>query len=91
MDSLLLDVHGVDAGVQFLVAELEEAIEGDPQVGRLEQVLHLLAVRVDPGRVDVDVRRQHAVDHLKIAEFKIWREIAQTKPASCHPPRGQKH
>ncbi len=34
----------------------------DLQVGGLEQVLHLPRVWVEPGAVDVDVRRQHPVD-----------------------------
>ena len=34
----------------------------DPQVGRLQQVLHLFRVRIESGTVDVDVGREHAVD-----------------------------
>ena len=59
---LFLDVDRVH--VEGLVAELVEAGEGDPQVGRLEQVLHLLAVGVEAGGVDVDGGRQHSVNHL---------------------------
>ena len=65
-DLLLLDVDGVGAGVELLVAELVEAGEGDPQVGGLEQVLHLLAVRVEIRRVDLHVGRQGPENDLHI-------------------------
>ena len=40
--------------------------EGDSQVGRLEEVLHLLAVRVELRRVDLDVWREDPVDDLPL-------------------------
>ena len=58
---LLPDVDGVRL-LQVLVAQRVELGEGHPEVGRLQQVLHLLAVRVEPGRVELDVGRQHPVD-----------------------------
>ena len=45
--------------VVLLISQGVELGEGHPQVGRLEQVLHLLAVRVEAGRVELDVWRQH--------------------------------
>ena len=59
---LLLDINRVH--VELLVAELVEPCEGEPEVGRLEQVLDLLAVGVEPGGVDVDAGRQDSIDHL---------------------------
>ena len=35
----------------------------DAEIGGLEQILDLLGVRVEPGRVDVDVGREDAVNH----------------------------
>ncbi|MFO0002048.1 MAG: hypothetical protein ACK559_13035, partial [bacterium] len=64
-NSLLLDVDGIGASIQLLIAQLVEAGEGHPQVGGLQQVLHLLAVRVELVRVHVHVRRQDPVDHLR--------------------------
>ena len=55
---LLPDVDRV-ALLQLLVAQGVQLGEGHPQVGGLEQVLHLLAVRVEAGRVELDVWRQH--------------------------------
>ena len=59
---LLLDINRVH--VELLVAELVKPCEGEPEVGRLEQVLDLLAVGVEPGGVDVDAGRQDSIDHL---------------------------
>ena len=59
---LLLNIHRVH--VEGLVSEFVEPGEGDPEVGRLQQVLHLLAVRVEARRVDIDGGRQHSVDNL---------------------------
>ena len=55
---LLPDVDRV-ALLQLLVTQGVQLGEGHPQVGRLEQVLHLLAVRVEAGRVKLDVWGQH--------------------------------
>ena len=41
-----------------------ESFKGDPEVGGLQQVLHLLAVRVEAGGVDVDARGQHTINYL---------------------------
>lgn len=60
---LLLDVYRVH--VQALVPELVQPREGDPEIGRLQQVLDLLTVGVEPGRVDVDAGGQHSVDNLQ--------------------------
>ena len=40
--------------------------EGHPQVGRLEQVLHLLTVRVEARGIELDVWRQNSVDDLSL-------------------------
>ena len=45
--------------LQLLITQGVELGEGHPQVGRLEQVMHLLAVWVEAGRVELDVGRQH--------------------------------
>ena len=55
---LLPDVDRV-ALLQLLIAQGVQLGEGHPQVGGLEQVLHLLAVRVEAGRVELDVGGQH--------------------------------
>ena len=58
---LLPDVDGVRL-LQVLVAQRVELGEGHPEVGGLQQILHLLAVGVEAGRVELDVGRQHPVD-----------------------------
>ena len=62
-DSLLPYIHRVH--VKTLVTKLVEALKGDPEVGGLQQVLHLLAVCVEAGRVDVDAWGQHTINYLK--------------------------
>ena len=52
--------------MKLLVSESVEPGEGDSQVGRLEEVLHLLAVRVELRRVDLDVWREDPVDDLPL-------------------------
>ena len=49
---------------QVVVTESVQSSEGEPQVGRLQKILHFLAVRVKPGRVQLDVGRKHSVDYL---------------------------
>ena len=49
---------------QVVVTESVQSSEGEPQVGRLQKILHFLAVRVKPGRVQLDVGRKHSVDDL---------------------------
>ena len=69
------DYHAADGEIVFLhhlllvikevvVSEGVQSREGQPQVCGLEQVLHLLAVRVKPSSIDVDVRWKHSVDDL---------------------------
>jgi hypothetical protein len=55
-----LDVFPV--GLQVLVSHGVQFGHVNPQVCRLEQVLHLFRVRVESGTVNVDVWRQHPVD-----------------------------
>ena len=52
--------------LELLVSESVEPGEGDSQVGRLEEVLHLLAVRVELRRVDLDVWREDPVDDFPL-------------------------
>ena len=68
---LLSDIDGVHVlkvliSLELLVSESVEPGEGDSQVGRLEEVLHLLAVRVELRRVDLDVWREDPVDDLPL-------------------------
>ena len=46
--------------------------EGDPEVSRFEEVLDLLAVGIEPRRVDVDAGGQHSVDHLQNIYMKKY-------------------
>ena len=61
IDGVVIFLPDVDrvALLQLLVTQGVQLGEGHPQVGRLEQILHLLAVRVEAGRVELDVWGQH--------------------------------
>ena len=52
--------------LKLLVSESVEPGEGDPQVGCLQQVLHLLAVGIEAWRVELDVGREDPVDDLAL-------------------------
>ena len=52
------------AAAKVLVTEGVQLGEGDAEVGHLEKVLHLLAVRVEPGGVGVDGAGKNSVDYL---------------------------
>ena len=52
--------------LELLVSESVEPGEGDSQVGRLEEVMNLLPVRVEARRVDPDVRWEDTVDDLPL-------------------------
>ena len=49
---------------QIVVTEGVKSSECEPEVGRLQKILHLLAVRVESRRVQLDVGRKHSVDDL---------------------------
>ena len=49
---------------QVVVTKSVKPREGQSQVGCLQKVLHLLAVRVKSRRVQLYVRREHSVDDL---------------------------
>ena len=49
---------------QVVVTKSVKPREGQSQVGCLQKVLHLLAVRVKSRRVQLNVRREHSVDDL---------------------------
>ena len=59
---LLLDVDR--AAAKVLVTEGVQLGEGDAEVGHLEKVLHLLAVRVEAGGVGVDGAGKNSIDYL---------------------------
>merc|ERR1719187_112024 len=61
---LLLDVDR--AAAKVLVTESVQLGEGDAEVGHLEKVLHLLAVRVEPGGVGVDGAGKNSIDYLSL-------------------------
>ena len=67
----LSDIDGIRIlkvliSLQFFISESVEPGEGDPQVGCLQQVLNLLAVWVEAGRVELDVGREDPVDDLPL-------------------------
>ena len=67
----LSDIDGIRIlkvliSLQFFISESVEAGEGDSQVGCLQQVLNLLAVWVEAGRVELDVGREDPVDDLPL-------------------------
>ena len=67
----LSDVDGVRIlevlmALEFFIPESVEAGEGDSQVCGLQQVLNLLAVRVEARRVELDVGREDPVDDLAL-------------------------
>ena len=67
----LSDIDGIRIlkvliSLQFFISESVEAGEGDSQVGCLQQVLNLLAVWVEAGRVELDVGREDPVDDLAL-------------------------
>ena len=55
---------------QIVITEGVKSSECEPEVGRLQKILHLLAVRVESRRMQLDVGRKHSVDDLgKFATF----------------------
>ena len=52
--------------LKFFISESVKLGEGDSQVGCFQQVLNLLAVRVEAGRVELDVGREDPVDDLPL-------------------------
>ena len=67
----LSDIDGIRIlkvliSLQFFISESVEAGEGHSQVGCLQQVLNLLAVGVEAGRVELDVGREDPVDDLPL-------------------------
>ena len=51
---------------QVVVTKSVKPREGQSQVGCLQKVLHLLAVRVKSRRVQLNVGRKHSVDDLEM-------------------------
>ena len=51
---------------QVVVTKSVKPREGQSQVGCLQKVLHLLAVRVKSRRVQLNVGRKHSVDDLRM-------------------------
>ena len=49
---------------QVVVTKGVKASECEPEVSRLQKILHLLAVRVESRIVQLDVGRKHSVDDL---------------------------
>ena len=49
---------------QIVITEGVKSSECEPEVGCLQKILHLLAVRVESRRVQLDVGRKHSVDDL---------------------------
>ena len=52
--------------LKFFISESMELGKGDSQVGCFQQVLNLLAVRVEARRVELDVGREDPVDDLPL-------------------------
>ena len=51
---------------QVVVTKSVKPREGQSQVGCLQKVLHLLAVRVKSRRIQLNVGRKHSVDDLRM-------------------------
>ena len=55
-----LDFQSVSFNV--FITQSVKLVHPDPQVGGLQQILHLLGVGIKSRTVDVDVGREHTVD-----------------------------
>ena len=57
---------------QIVVTEGVKSSEREPEVGRLQKILHLFAVRVESRRVQLDVGRKHSVDDLGTLALSLF-------------------
>ena len=65
VDGIVVLLHHLYLVIQqVVVTKSVKASECEPEVGGLQKILHLLAVRVESRRVQLDVGRKHSVDDL---------------------------
>ena len=65
---------------QVVVTKSMKPSECEPEVGGLQKILHLLAVRVKSRRMQLDVGRKHSVDDLGKFAISLFELSKFTSP-----------